>query len=421
LETLPREVKLKFRARLLCLLSLGVGMVGRKPGLVVGSTWVTSTLCHSLLRVEPYSSCPFACSYCYARWYGWGPSGTAGGAAGIIAAFERVARLVRRRGLQPIPFRLATLVDPFPPQEAEVKLTLRALAVALEHEYPIVVNTKGVLYAREPWRGALRKLAERGLVLLQVSLSTTSGAVQLEPRAPPPAERLGSAAQLAEEGAPVAVRVSPHIPRLSPTQRDEVEEFVSKLREVGFRHLILEFLRGEPRLFESLAERLRAAELREVEPYSLREAGGAPPIVRVRLPLRVSVALAYAEAAKKAGLTFATCMEGLFELHTAPDCCGVYLLEDAASRPTLGDVYRHVASKRPASPAEVAAACTSWGRVCGSELLEYPRLISKPLRYHERKLWRALGDARLLERLTPNLRLEGGLVVAKRLSESAPG
>jgi hypothetical protein len=114
-------------------------------------------------------------------------------------------------------------------------------------------------------------------------------------------------------------------------------------------------------------------------------------------------------------------MEGLFELHTAPDCCGVYLLEDAASRPTLGDVYRHVASKGLASPTEVAAACTSWGRVCGSELLEYPRLISKPLRYHERKLWRALGDARLLERLTPNLRLEGGLVVAKRLSELAPG
>ena len=392
-------------------------MTSRAPSLVVGSTWVTSTLCHSLLRVEPYSSCPFACSYCYARWYGWGPGGAAEGAPEMIAAFERVARLVRRRGLRPIPFRLATLVDPFPPQEAGAKLTLRALAIALEHEYPIIVNAKGVLYAKEPWRGALRKLAEKGLALLQVSLSSTNGAAQLEPRAPPPAERLGSAAQLAEEGVSVAVRVSPHIPRFSPTRREEIEEFASKLREMGFRHLILEFLRGEPRLFESLAERLGAAELREVEPYSLREAGGAPPLVRVRLPLRVGVALAYAEAARRAGLTFATCMEGLFELHTAPDCCGAYLLRDAALRPTLGDVYRHVASRGPASPAEAAAACASWGRVCGSELLEYPRPISKPLRYHERRLWRALGDARLLERLTPNLRLEGGLVVARRLSE----
>jgi len=392
-------------------------VTSRAPSLVVGSTWVTSTLCHSLLRVEPYSSCPFACSYCYARWYGWGPGGAAEGAPEMIAAFERVARLVRRRGLRPIPFRLATLVDPFPPQEAGAKLTLRALAIALEHEYPIIVNAKGVLYAKEPWRGALRKLAEKGLVLLQVSLSSTNGAAQLEPQAPPPAERLGSAAQLAEEGVSVAVRVSPHIPRFSPTRREEIEEFASKLREMGFRHLILEFLRGEPRLFESLAERLGAAELREVEPYSLRETGGAPPLVRVRLPLRAGVALAYAEAARRAGLTFATCMEGLFELHTAPDCCGAYLLRDAALRPTLGDVYRHVASRGPASPAEAAAACASWGRVCGSELLEYPRPISKPLRYHERRLWRALGDARLLERLTPNLRLKGGLVVARRFSE----
>jgi len=122
---------------------------------------VTSTLCHSLLRLEPYSSCPFACSYCYARWYGWSPGGAVEGMPRVVAAFERVARFVRRRGLKPIPFRLATLTDPLSPQEAEVRLTLRALEAALEHEYPLIVNAKGVLYARDPWRGALRKLAEK--------------------------------------------------------------------------------------------------------------------------------------------------------------------------------------------------------------------------------------------------------------------
>jgi len=77
-----------------------------------------------------------------------------------------------------------------------------------------------------------------------------------------------------------------------------------------------------------------------------------------------------------------------------PDCCGAYLLKDAALRPALGDVYRHVSSSGPASLLELAAACAGWGRVCGSELLEYPREISKPLRYHEKRLWRALKDAR---------------------------
>lgn len=67
------------------------------------------------------------------------------------------------------------------------------------------------------------------------------------------------------------------------------------------------------------------------------------------------------------------------------------------------------------------AAARGLRQGCGRELLEYPRLIFKPLRYHERGLWRILGDARLLERLTPNLKPEGGLVVARRLFVSALG
>ena len=88
--------------------------------------------------------------------------------------------------------------------------------------------------------------------------------------------------------------------------------------------------------------------------------------------------------------------------------------------PTLGGVYCHVASRGPASQLEVAAA-RGLRQGCGSELLEYPRLISKPLRHHERGLWRILGDARLLERLTPNLKPKRGLVVARRLFVSALG
>ena len=61
------------------------------------------------------------------------------------------------------------------------------------------------------------------------------------------------------------------------------------------------------------------------------------------------------------------------------------------------------------------------GQVCGSELLEYPREISKPLRYHEKRLWRALRGARLFKRLSPNLKLEGGLVIARRLAEVRAG
>ena len=228
----------------------------------------------------------------------------------------------------------------------------------------LIVNAKGILNARDPWRGTLHKLTEKGLALLQVSLPGMEP--QLEPQAPPLAERLSSAAQLAEEGVPVTVRVSPHIPRFSPTAREEVEAFVSVLKEAGVKHLILEFLRGEPQFFTLLAEKFGIEELRELEAYSLRETSGEPSLARVRFALRAAVALAYAETARRAGLTFATCMEGLLELHTAPDCCGAYLLEGAALRTTLGDVYRHVSLRGPTSPLELAAACAGWGRFAGA-------------------------------------------------------
>jgi DNA repair photolyase len=89
-------------------------VAGRRLGLVVGSTWVTSTLCHSLLRVEPYSSCPFACSYCYARWYGWGPGSAVESMPKVVAAFERVARFLRKRGLKPIPLQAGDPHRPLP-------------------------------------------------------------------------------------------------------------------------------------------------------------------------------------------------------------------------------------------------------------------------------------------------------------------
>uniref|UniRef100_A0A7C4FF91 Uncharacterized protein n=1 Tax=Thermofilum pendens TaxID=2269 RepID=A0A7C4FF91_THEPE len=143
--------------------------------------------------------------------------------------------------------------------------------------------------------------------------------------------------------------------RLSPTAREEVEAFVSALKEAGVKHLILEFLGGEPQFFTLLAEKLGIEELREFEACSLRGTSGGPPLARVRLALRAAVALAYAETARKAGLTFATCMEGLLELHTASDCCGAYLLEGVALRPTLGDVYRHVSSRGPREPARAGS------------------------------------------------------------------
>jgi len=110
--------------------------------LAVGASNIVSPLCYTVLRLEPYTACPFGCVYCYSRWYMRGNSGGLHPRYGVVDAFRDLARRVRRRGLRPVPLRLATLVDPFPPGEHLYRITERLLSIALELEYPLVVNLR---------------------------------------------------------------------------------------------------------------------------------------------------------------------------------------------------------------------------------------------------------------------------------------
>jgi hypothetical protein len=102
---------------------------------------------------------------------------------------------------------------------------------------------------------------------------------------------------------------------------------------------------------------------------------------------------------------FATCKEGLFRFHTTDDCCGAYLLRSYALRATLWDLYRTGvdSTEHGLDPSAYLDACRRFSRVCGEELRLYPRAISKPMRYHEKRLLRCLEDRKLLERIAPDL------------------
>jgi len=381
----------------------------RVSELVVGASSIVSPLCYTVLRLEPYSACPFGCVYCYSRWYTRGSSGGLYPRYGIVGVFRDLARVVRRRGLRPVPLRLATLVDPFPPDEYIYGVTERLLSVALVLEYPLVVNTKSVYYRSGGVARKLEALLDRGLAVLQVSLTTLdpSKARVLEPLTPPPVERLRAARELGSTGVPLVLRVSPFVPYASLTGPGEVREFASLCRELGVRHVIVEGLRVERERSASILESLGVRGV-ELEGYSLREVGGAKPVVRVSRTALLPVYRLYSEALRRAGVTFATCKEGLLDLHTAPDCCGVYLLKEGAVRYTLYDLYRYATEVSARIPlpldyAVVREVCRRFARLYLEELAEYPRVVSKGLRYHERKLLKVLHSVEILEHVAPAL------------------
>jgi DNA repair photolyase len=370
--------------------------------LVVGASSVISPLCYTVLRLEPYTQCPFNCSYCYARWYRG--DATLRLRLHVVDLFEKVARTIRRRGLKPTPFRLSTLVDPFPRDELTFRVSTRILRVALKYEYPLVVNTKSTLLVEDvEIKQLVKTLLDRELAVLQVSISTIDDerAKLTEPRAPPPSLRLRVLRDVG--GHLLVVRLSPFIPGYSPTTRSEIEYFMGVLRDIGVKHLIIESLRLEENYLKSLVSTLSIREF-GVEDYSLRGVSGSKPVVRVSRDLRAEVYSVYYEYAKKYGLGFATCKEGHFSLHTGDDCCGVYLLRDYVLRPTLWDLYRadYNPLKQALGEKELLDVCRKYSRVCSDSLRDYPRIISKALRYHERRLLKSLKTPEVLRHIAPD-------------------
>jgi len=374
--------------------------------LAINVSNVISPLCYSVLKIEPYTACPHRCIYCYGRWYVRGSDVVAPRRV-ALTMFEGVARQVYKEGLRPMPFRLSTLVDPFPPHEELMRMSERVLRIARRYELPLIINTKSPkIIEVESLRRALEGLLDEGLAVLQVSLSTLDDSKSriLEPMAPPPSRRLLVLKEFGSRGFPIAVRLSPYIPCYSPTSEEEVEQALGLFRDAGVKHLIVEALRVERGEVRALIKELGLPEL-EFEGYSLREVEGVKPVVRISRGLRVRAYEGLQRHALRAGIGFATCKEGLFRFHTTDDCCGAYLLRSYILRATLWDLYRAGLDlmRQGVDVDAYLDACRRFSRACGEELKLYPKAISKPMRYHEKRLLRCLGNRELLERIAPDL------------------
>lgn len=379
------------------------------PELVINVSNIISPLCYTVLKIEPYTVCPFRCIYCYSRWYMRNPTEYPLPRPKALSMFRVFAEKVYRRGLRPIPFRLSTLVDPFPPVEQLYRLTERILRTSLDLGYPLIINTKSVYYTYTEIRSILEKLLDQRLAVLQISLSALDQELSslLEPRAPQPMERLRAVKELGSTGIQLVLRLSPFMPRVSPTSVEEVESLIAMARDLGVKHIIVESLRIESDRLEQLTRVLSLAGT-PFEGYSTREVEGLKPVSRVSRSAVEKVYRFIADRASRYGITFSTCKDGLFDLHTAPDCCGAYLLRDFALRTTLYDIYSYAVKMggRVSVPLDLelyAKICKEFSRVCLDDLNLYPRAVSKPLKYHEKKLLKVIEKKDVLAHVAPHI------------------
>src|SRR5262245_34817141 len=158
---------------------------------------------HPLWTVNPYRRCDFRCTYCSVH---------AQGSAVPVLTGEAFRRRLRLE-LDVVPpdhhVALSSMCDAYVPAEAQLGIARLAIEELLAAGRCVHVVTKGVTVLRD---ADLLRRARCGKV--EVSLCTLDEkiAAELEPGAPPPAERLALVEALAGAGIDVGIMIAPWIP-----------------------------------------------------------------------------------------------------------------------------------------------------------------------------------------------------------------
>ncbi|AFK22857.1 radical SAM protein [Pyrococcus sp. ST04] len=367
---------------------------------IIGPSSHVSALCHSIVRGEPFSTCSVGCIYCYARWYR-GPHGEAKPIWDVIKVVKALGSIKRENLLIP-PIRFSTLSDPF---QGKAKVTLKALKVAFKEKIPVIINTK--LIPGQKHIDVIEKLADEGLLIFQISISAVRNAKVLEPFAPSPEERVELIRKLSEMGIPTIVRLQPFIPGAIPS----IHEFLESLAWAGAKMVILEFLRIERQLL-NVFKRI----FPEEKAYSLKWESYLPgtpsekaPILQLPLEYKYEIAREISNTAKKLGMAFSTCKEGMFDLHhpLTLDCCGMGFLEvEYSRRPTLWDLYVEILEKGSARKDDLWERCKREHLLCKENLNPYPRWFRRGFIAHEKRLESILKKPHIIERIAPALKYD---------------
>ncbi len=192
--------------------------------------------------LNPYRGCEFGCKYCYAR-YTHEFMELRNGLDFERRIFSKMTapELLRRelaafrdRGR---PIALGTATDPYQPAEKQFQITRRLLEVMLEFEgLDFSITTKGVLILRDV--ELLARLARKHRFSAHLTVTTTDARLArlLEPKAPPPAQRLAAVRKLVQAGIRAGVNLAPILPGLTD-ESSSLESVIRQAAEAGARFL----------------------------------------------------------------------------------------------------------------------------------------------------------------------------------------
>ncbi len=283
--------------------------------------------CPRKYTLNPYTGCSFFCIYCYATAYiGRKPSTPKNN------YFPRLLRDLRKISPK-LPINMSTSSDPYPPIEKHLMITRRTLKLLMEKGLRVLITTKSDLYTRDI------DIMVNGVTAVTPSITTLNDSIstKLEPGAPTPKERIKALEKLSENNIPAGVRIDPILPYINDDPYD-IEELIATLSQISSVDFVVtstykarpDNLKRVIETFPELSDKYKRLYLKEGEKIH--------GYWHLSKNLRVKLLAPVFKYARKYGLKYAHCREGLqgIEYFNSPSCDGTHLLYPPFYPPTLG-------------------------------------------------------------------------------------
>jgi DNA repair photolyase len=272
--------------------------------------------CPVKYSLHPYTGCSHKCLYCYATAY-----------IGLREStpkknfIENIRKELDKANRNMI-VEMSTSSDPYPPIEDKLRLTRQTLKELFRRRFRVLITTKSSLVTRD----VDLLSANRSAVMITITTLDERLSKVIEPGAPPPSERLLALKELAKKGVPVGARVDPVIPFVNDDPA-ELSLLVEKLQEVGVKHVVTSTYKAKPDSYRRIVSALPELEdkLRNIYFKGKTYVSG---YYYLSLDVRMNLLRPVVNSARKLGLSYATCREGLVtkEFFSARSCDGSHLL-----------------------------------------------------------------------------------------------
>ena len=193
---------------------------------------------------NPYTGCDHGCLYCYATSYIPNHQ-TLRTKQNLLPTLRREVSKLNGEILA-----MSSSSDPYPTVEAELGLTRQCLKIVAQSNCRLQVFTKSDIVARDA--DLLREIPST--VAITITTDDDALAATIEPKAPPPSQRLKAIQTLTTHGIPVIARIDPIIPTLN----DNPTQLIQTLAALGVKHITSSTYKVKPdnwmRLTEALPE-----------------------------------------------------------------------------------------------------------------------------------------------------------------------